>query len=367
MTKFLLIFALGLIPIFLWGGYFYYKDPRKPSLGGILTVFALGTLSILPVIFFHQWLLGTILPDIKEWWPIFNLNFLSALMELALMFLFTVFFVTVFALFHFLFTLFFCRSAQNKSHKKLYHLVPILLFFLLFLFIEGFTNLTLQQSFLLSLTGSTIFFAVVEEYFKYAINPFLAQQKINSVGTAMAYALYVGLAFAFVENLLFFYVTYNSPDFQRLVIYRSLATTLLHVGASGVFGYFYGLSLFSGSIVASYEIERGQYRLPFGLHKIFKKQTSFESFSVTQGFFLAAFFHSLFNVFLHLNMKNFAIGVVITLTLLVVFMLRSKASQVQYGLIGTDTMPQIDFEKLRLQIAFLKEMQGLQKANPAVA
>lgn len=367
ITKLLLILALGSVPLLLWGGFFYYSNPRKQPLKEISKIFLLGTLSIVPVIYFHQWLLGDILVTLKSWWSVFEGNFMSAFLELSLMLMFIFFFVTVFSILSFIFGRLIFRSSSPQSshsrHGKLYNLAPILVFFALFLLVEAVTDLTTQQSFLLSLLGSTITFAVLEEYFKFAINPFLSRQKINSVGTAMVYALYVGLAFAFVENLMFFYVMYGSADFQRVVVYRSLATALLHIGASGILGYFYGLSLFSNSMLATYEIEKGQYQLPFWLKPFFKKETFIQSLSVTQGFFLAALFHTTFNTFLHLQMKTLAIVLVIVLTALVVLLLRSHSSQVQYGLIGTDTMPQVDFEKLRLQISFLKEMQGIQAAK----
>ncbi len=364
MIKFLLLLSIGIIPLVLWGSYFYLKNPRKEAGREVFKILALGTISILPVILFHQWLLKKVVKSIEAAWPLFEAPFFKAVLELGLLMLFILLFVSLFALISALIKAFkpkdpFYIAKKVSVYKKLYHLTPILVLFVALSLIDGLSNLILKESFLLSLTGSILVFAILEEYFKYIINPFLVQKKIHSVGTAMVHALYVGLAFAFVENLLFFYVNIDSPEFESVVIYRSIFTTLLHISASGILGYFYGLSLFSGSILTNYEIEKGKYKVPFWVAPFFKKETVFESISVNQGFFLAAMVHSGFNIFLNFGMKTTASVLVILVAVAVVFLLRSKISQVQYGLIGTTTMPEIDFEQLRLKISVLKEMKGI--------
>jgi len=367
MGQLLLIIAIGSVPILLWGTYFYVKNPRKQPLGEIFKIFALGTLSIIPVLIFHQWFLDKFVGALEGLWPALEGLFLGAILELVLLFLFIVIFIIVFAFLHSISLTVFRKLPWKENftivYKRLYNLTPILVFFSLFLVLELIFELGLRDSFVLSVGGSTIIFAVMEEYFKYIINPFLVYKKINSIGTAMVHALYVGLAFAFVENALFFYIHYGSADFMTIFIYRSLFTTLLHVCASGLLGYFYGLSIFAESMLTNYEIEKSKYSIPKWLRGLLRKKTFFRSSTITQGFFLAALAHSLFNLLLQLNMRTAAAVLVIALTIVIVILLRSKPSQVQYGLVGSSVMPEEDFEKLRLQISVLQHTSEIQKSR----
>ncbi len=372
MGKYILIFIIGLIPATLWGLYFWHKNPSRQSFREIVGIFLLGTLSVLPVYWFHQWVLRDLMRELQKDWAFLSHSFWSAAVELMLLLLFIVVFVSLFAVLSALFNRFRRKSGELEAredfsiYKKLYNLSPILVFFFLFLLVEV-GSLGFGTDFISTLVGGIIVFAVLEEYFKYAINPFLVRKKLHSVGTAMVNALYVGLAFAFVENILFFNVHYGSEGFWSLVLYRSVFTSLLHVSASGILGYFYGLSLFSNAIVATYEIEKGKYNLPFWLRRMTKKETIFKSVSVNQGFFIAALVHAGFNLFLNLGLKSLASITVIILAFFVLKTLHSRLNQIQYGLVGTQTMPKIDFEHLRLQIAVLKEQKAIQQARYGAA
>ncbi|MEA3446513.1 MAG: PrsW family glutamic-type intramembrane protease [Bacteroidota bacterium] len=244
----------------------------------------------------------------------------------------------------------------------MYNLTPLLIFFLLFFLIEIIFNLTFQIDFILSLAGSTIIFAVLEEYFKYIINPFLDYKRLNSIGSAIVNTLYIGLSFAFIENILFFIYSKGSPDFMTIYIYRSIFTTLLHVCASGLLGYFYGLSIFSKSIITNYEIEKSEYNILAPLREWLgvRKKSIFQSISVTQGFFVAGSVHAVFNLLIFLNLKIPSAILIIGLTLFVVYLLNLKSTQVQYGLVGTDTMPKEDFSQLRLQISVIQHLKEIQ-------
>ncbi len=358
---------IGIVPILLWGSYFYIKNPRRQSGREVAKIFFLGMLSILPVIVFDRWVLDTLMDAIQTEWPFLSSIFVSAVLELLLLILFIILFIVVFSIFHAL-TLRLIyqlnwRDNFRVIYGRLYSLAPIMLFFGSFLLVEGIFNLTYRDSFILSLAGSTIVFAVSEEYFKYLINPFLVYKKINSVGNAMINALYIGLAFAFVENILFFYVHWNSADFVTIFSYRSLFTTLLHVGTSGLLGYFYGISLFGQSMLANYEIENASYHIPFWMKRFIRKDTIFKSMSVTQGFFLAALIHALFNLLIYLNQLVFSAVLVVMLATVITILIQSKNTQIQYGLIGSKAMPEADFEQLRLKISVLQHTRDIQRAN----
>lgn len=362
--SFLTILAISLIPILLWGIYFYLKNPRKQSLSEIFKIFSLGILSVFPVFIFHKWLWGGAFKMINQIWPALKHPLIFGLLELFLMVLFILFFIAIFAITHSLQLRIFYRLPWYQSfstiYKRLYSLTPVIFFFGIFVLIELFYSFTHTEIFVLSVLGTTLIFSILEEYFKYIINPFLVYKKINSVGTAMVHALYVGLAFAFVENLLFYSQLENS-NFFHVFAYRSLFTTLMHVGTSGIIGYFYGLSLFGNAILANQEIEKSKYGVPSWLKNLLQKTTVYKSILITQGFFLASLLHAIFNWLIYLDQTLWAAIAAIGMAVVILFLLNSKVAQIQYGLIGTPTMPEEDFERLRLQISVLQHVREIQK------
>ncbi len=367
--KTLSIIILGGLPTLLWISYFHLKNPRKQPVNEIVKIFVLGSLSVIPVILFHQWLLKKVINQLINSLSLFQIPFFASALELFLILAFILGFIFIFASIHSVLVKIFYKLPLKKSfnivHKRLYSIVPILAFFTLFLVIEGFLGLGFKKSFVTSLIGNTIIFALLEEYFKYIINPFLVYKKVNSIGTAMVHALYVGLAFAFIENSLFFYANFNNENFWNIIIFRSVITTLVHVCASGIIGYFYGLALFSESMVANYEIEKSAYNMPDWLHKLLKKETLFRSSAVTQGFIFAAIFHALFNILINLKMEAFATVLVACFTAIIVFLLQSKGAQIQYGIIGGKTISEEEYEKLRLQISVLQHTKEIQRTRNA--
>jgi RsiW-degrading membrane proteinase PrsW (M82 family) len=367
-----LLIAITLLPIGLWGVYFYKANPRKQRISTILKMFVLGMFSILPPLAYHnlffepfqEWLRGTF-PDVSV--------LVLSLMSLAMTFLFTAVAIVLFVLMNALILMFFYKLPWKEGYlslsKKLYNLTPLIVFFLMFFALEvGLTPL--GYSFLLSVAGNTLLLAVHEEYFKFLINPFLVYKKINSVGEAMVNAMYIGLAFSFVENLLFLNaLTFGEKEFLTVYAFRSLFTTLVHVCASGILGYFYGTSLFAKSLVAEHEIEKSEYRVMDILRRIgFRKKNFFQSVSITQGFFISGLLHAFFNVMILLGHNGLAAGLVLLFSAIIVAILKNEKTQTQYGIIGTPAMPEGDFEQLRLKISVMQHLRDIQASqNPLPA
>ena len=369
MDRLIYLIGISLGMVLLWGAFFYIRNSRRQPVGEIIKIFFLGALSIGPVFIFHQWFLNQLTERVIQWWPILNHNITAALVQLILMLIFALIFILIFTIIRASFLKIFYRLAWWKSFKtnydKMYNVTPLLIFLGVFFGVEIVFDLATGASFIISIGGGTMLFAVLEEYFKYIINPFLVYKKINTINTAMTHAIYVGLAFAFVENVLFFYFYLDAPDFNRIVLFRSIFTTLMHIGASGLLGYFYGISVFGESMLADYEIEKSQYNVPAWVRGIIQKKTIFKSMSITQGFFLAALVHALFNLLLHLNFVIFAAFLAVILCLSILGLLHSRTAQIQYGIVGSKAMPEADFERLRMQISVLEHVKEIQKKHPA--
>ena len=365
----ILIVLITTIPIALWSVYFYSKNPRHQPIGEVVKIFILGMASIIPVFIFHQYFLEPTTQLLLKTFNISHIAVLPGLIHLILTAVFIAFFIFIFAALQ-------CTALRifyhlpwvenfKTVHKRMYNLTPLLLFFFLFLIAEIALELSIGIDFIFSLAGSTIIFAVLEEYFKYMINPFLAYKKLNSIGSAIINTLYIGLAFAFVENIIFFINTQGSPNFTAIFIYRSVFTTLLHVCASGILGYFYGLSLFSKSILTNYEIEKGQYSKFSPIRKLLnmRKNSIFKNVSITQGFFVAALVHAIFNYLILINLNLLSAVLIVAFSLFIVYLLNMKSVQIQYGLVGSQTMPEEDFEKLRLQISVSQHIKEIREAQ----
>jgi RsiW-degrading membrane proteinase PrsW (M82 family) len=367
----LLTFLLTAVPTLLLGLFFYSKNPRTQPFGEIAKIFLLGILSVLPVILFNFYALEHVTSWLSQLLGIDGSMILTGLINLASITLFIVLFVVLFTGIQSTFLWLFYRLPWLENariiSKKSYHLTPLLVVFLILFLVEVFVELQWKTDFLLSLVGSTVIFAVLEEYFKYLISPFLVYKKLNSIGSAMVNTIYVGLAFAFVENILFFLNAQSGPDFLRIFIFRSAFTTLLHVCASGILGYFYGSAIFSKAILTSYEIEKAEYDRFSWLTQWMgvRKKSIFRSLSVTQGFFIAATVHVVFNLLIYLGQIKFAALFTLGLCALIVYLLNLRGTQTQYGMIGTAAMPKEDFEKLRLQISVMQYAKEIEKEHSA--
>ncbi len=251
--------------------------------------------------------------------------------------------------------------------QKIYHFAPLALLFLIFFLIDAFSGFRLQIDFITGLAGSTLLFAAMEEYLKYLIVPFLTFRRINSIATAMTYCLYVGLAFAFMENIFFLWPEdVRASGFWGFYLFRSLFTTLVHIVSSGILGYFFGRSLFSQALIANYEVERARYDFlkPLQTFFSFTKKTVFQSSAVTQGFFIAAAVHAAFNGLLLSGHPLVASLGIVALHFVIVVLFARQESQLQYGVVGTTAMPSGDFEQLRLKISVLQHLKEIKAKNP---
>ena len=142
----------------------------------------------------------------------------------------------------------------------------------------------------LSVISTFFLVAPIEEFVKYWIAKTVVQRNkkyFTQIVDGIIYMVVAAAAFAFVENFKYFYESYqmnHSLGFNSIFIWtdvlntfglRAIATTLMHLATSGIFGFYWGLLWFRG------EKERT---------KLFFK-----------GFILAVLVHSLFNISLHVT------------------------------------------------------------------
>ncbi|MDZ4216906.1 MAG: PrsW family glutamic-type intramembrane protease, partial [Candidatus Gracilibacteria bacterium] len=213
--------------------------------------------------------------------------------------------------------------------------------------------------------GTTFILAILEEYSKHLIVRLFDDHKIKNVANAIEFSIIVALSFAFLENIIYLQ-TNGSSGLANVIIGRSVISMLGHTVFSAIFGYYYGISKFSESILHMEKIETHAPALPQWLHKIFhlKTQVSYKSQKIFEGLVFAALVHFAFNLSLHFN---FMIGIVIILVgggYLIYRMLNSDLVQREWSLVGSKEMPQADFEKLAWKVSVQKHLQEIRKAHP---
>jgi hypothetical protein len=143
---------------------------------------------------------------------------------------------------------------------------------------------------------SLIFLAFAEEYSKHLIVRFTDDDSIQSIDDAIEFSIIVGLAFAFAENVLFYFPRLLADGDMPTLLLRSVLTVLMHAVASGILGYFYGLAHFSAEEVRRGHGGRGPvYRL---LHRVFlfRRERLYHEAKMFEGLVIAGAYHATFNL-----------------------------------------------------------------------
>ena len=96
-------------------------------------------------------------------------------------------------------------------------------------------------------------------------------------------------------------------------MYRAFLSIPVHVIASGIFGYFYGLSHFAKPITKKTVGEKIYYFHIKWMHKILtlKRSTVYEEEKIVEGLSLAVLFHGGCNVLFELNLTYIAIPIIV--------------------------------------------------------
>jgi len=143
---------------------------------------------------------------------------------------------------------------------------------------------------------SLVFLAFAEEYSKHLVVRFTDDDSIRSIDDAIEFSVIVGLAFAFAENVLWYFPKLLAEQDTGMVVLRSVLTVLMHAVASGIFGYFYGLAHF-----ASHGVRRdhgGRGRLYRMLHRtfLFSREGMYHEVKLFEGLVLAGSYHAVYNL-----------------------------------------------------------------------
>ncbi len=155
--------------------------------------------------------------------------------------------------------------------------------------------------------GTILFLAIIEEYIKHLVVRITDDKKLKDIDDAITLSIVVGLAFAFIENIIY---SLMAGD-MGLIFYRTMVTIPIHLVASGIFGYYYGLAHFAKPIV---KLEGGDKTLRGRwLPKLLtlKKSTVYREEKIIEGIFFATAFHAGVNLLFEFTLGFLAVPLII--------------------------------------------------------
>lgn len=159
---------------------------------------------------------------------------------------------------------------------------------------------------LIAVLLTSLWIGLYEETAKHWVVQKVDDSTFRNVDDAIELSIVAALGFSFIENVMYFHSIWNNPAIDNFWFYytfRSLGSMFLHVFASGIYGYFYGLAHFAQPVLQDH-INAG-YRFPIvrTLHHIFhlKSSTLFHEEMVVVGLIAAATIHGAFDAMMGLS------------------------------------------------------------------
>lgn len=295
---------------FIWGWIFYKKDYHPQPFAIIFRSFLGGLFSMIPL-FCYRYIYENFLPRIAHY-EIFKPLFESFLLSGIFYFLLNL--VILFGLLTaatalLTFTLMFFKHEvfENIIHSlksEELEFVSVSLMIGCLIYVEKCLESVFSVSIVTTLLGGILFLTVIEEYVKHLMVRFIDDKRINDVDDAITLSIVVGLAFAFIETIIY---AMNVGDWS-LILPRSFMSVPIHVISSGIFGYYYGLAHFVKPI------------------SIYNQK------KIVEGLALATSFHALANILFELDLAFAVIPLVATGILFLTHLY--KDSQIIYRLLA---------------------------------
>ena len=201
-------------------------------------------------------------------------------------------------------------------------------------------NTLLEITFTSTATIFLLFFAfmgAIEEVIKHVIVRFMDKKffLIQTINIAIIFSITTALGFAFVENFIYFYGLLSEgliEGFWGTFIFRTMFSTLGHVLFSAIFGYYYGVSKFSETILMQEKILGKTLRLTKIIERLTKGtlQDIYREQKIMKGLIFACGAHMLFNFFIQWQQLWVVFLILIALTGYVIFLFRTKTGHLVF-------------------------------------
>ena len=330
-----LYIASLVVATFVWGYIFYKKDYHPQPLKVITQIFGIGLFSMVPV-FGYKYVYQNFLPMIAEYkifQPLLSSSILSGI------FFFLINLILLSGLLFFisgLLTLLLTQfkketflNIKNGLNKSEFGFVAVSVIIGFLIYFETLLQNIFNIQIINTILGTMLFLSIIEEYVKHLIVRFVDDKKLKDIDDAITLSIIVGLAFALMETLIYAFI---SGDLS-IIFYRSLLTIPIHVIASGIFGYYYGLAHYAKPITKATTGEK-TYKLKINwVHKVLflKRSTIYEDVKIIEGMGFAVLFHTICNVLFELNLAYVVVPIIVIGLIFVSYLY--KESHVLYRLL----------------------------------
>jgi RsiW-degrading membrane proteinase PrsW (M82 family) len=302
-----------LLATFLWGYLFYKQDYHPQPLRVIGQIFIFGLFAMLPI-FAYKAIYLNYLPILAEYEilnPVFSNSFLVGIGY----FMFNIILLTtvLFALSGILsivLTVFdhvTLRNIRQALKEESFDFIATSLLIGILIYVETFIQAKFGVEIIQTILGAILFLSVIEEYVKHLIVRFIDDKKLKDIDDAITLSIAVGLAFALIETLIYAYTTQN----MDLMIYRAMLSLPVHLIASGIFGYYYGLAHYASPLSKTKEGKRvWGFKWLHGILKM-KRKTVYAEEKMTEGLFFATLFHALANILFEMDLAFVVVPIIV--------------------------------------------------------
>lgn len=315
--------TLLVITTLVWGYIFYKNDYHPQPLKVIGQSFVFGFFAMIPV-FAYKYIYKGFLPMLSEY-AVFR-----PILDSPLLLGIGVFILNLIGLSLVLYLLsgavslilnFFNHSVLTnfknaiKDEPLCFTMVSMLLGVLIYL--QTLAKNVFAIPILSATLGTILFLAIIEEYVKHLMVRITDDKKIKDIDDAITLSVMVGLAFAFIETIIYsFFVGEIS-----IIFYRAMISIPIHLIASGIFGYYYGLAHFAKPIINAEEGGDKTYKSKW-LPKILslKHSTVYHEEKMIEGTFFATIFHASMNILFEFNLGFLTVPFIILGLMMIFYM-----------------------------------------------
>lgn len=305
--------TLLIVTTLAWGYLFYKKDYHPQPFKVLAQSFVIGLFAMVPV-FGYKYIYQHFLPMLAEY------QIFRPLLDSAMLSGFSTFVLNLVTLSLVLFALSGIVSVLLNfiSHQALGNLKNALKqepmgFVMVSILLGGVIYFeTLAQNWfntpvIGTVLGTILFLAIIEEYIKHLTVRIADDKKLKDIDDAITLSIIVGLAFAMVETIIYAVVT-GEPS---IIFYRSMVSIPVHLVASGIFGYYYGLAHFAKPIV---KLDGSEKKVKTKLfHQLFslKRSTVYSEEKIIEGTLFATAFHAIANLLFEFNLGVIAVPIIV--------------------------------------------------------
>ncbi len=305
--------TLLILTTVIWGYVFYKRDYHPQPLKVILQSFGVGLFAMMPV-FAYRYTYQHFLPALSEF-RIFEPLVSSSLFEGLFVFLFNLALLSVILLtlsgIMSLILNFFSHTVlinfKNALKDEPLGFTTVSLFLGFTIFLQTLAQNTFKISVIGTALGTILFLAVIEEYIKHLMVRITDDKKLKDIDDAITLSIVVGLAFAFVETIIYSVIAGD----MGLIIYRAMISIPIHLVASGIFGYYYGLAHFAQPIMKLDSKEESPRRKWLAKALTLKRSTVFHEEKMIEGMLFATLFHASMNLLFEFNLGFLSVPLII--------------------------------------------------------